>query len=99
MRYMYTNKPTEGCHYFGGSVYGKPVFPNFQERLLIQGWVFDVSKLPETEKVKETEEAPLSRDERAESLGIPLHDANGKKRHWKLIQGDIEAHDDEHNEG
>ena len=101
MRYMYTNKPDDTCHEING-VYGRPVFLQEEAKLKKLGWTLNANQLQQTksEEVKEAEEeAVLSRDELAESLGISLVDEEGKKRHYKLIQADIEkAQADEHNE-
>ena len=102
MRYMYTDKPDETCHEING-VYGRPVFNHEESKLKKLGWSLnpnDVRKA-ESKEVKEAEkESVLSRDELAESLGVSLYDEEGKKRHYKLIQADIEkAQENEHNEG
>lgn len=101
MRYLYTNQPDERCHEING-VYGRPVFRHEEAKLKKLGWVSNAEQLPkaESKEVKETKkENVLSREELAESLGVSLYDEGGKKRHYKLIQADIEkAQADEHNE-
>lgn len=103
MKYLYTNNPDKYCHDFGDNVHGRPVHDSEERNLIDLGWVRDASKLPKTEskEVKETEEeSVLSRDELAKSLGISLHDDEGKKLHYKLIDSAIkEAQANEHNEG
>ena len=106
MQYLYTTEPDERCKEVSQGIYRRVVQSYQVEELKAKGWVKDASKLTKKsdskEEAKETaqEESVLTRDELAKSLGIPLHDDEGKKRHYKLIQGDIEkAQADEHNQG
>lgn len=98
MKFMYTTTPDKHCHDFGNGIYGRPIFAGDQKAKLKDGWKFDEKQLPkaESKKAEEVKEVK-SRDEIAESLGISLYDEEGKKRHYKLIQADIEAQN-EHNE-
>ena len=102
MIYLFTNEPDEHCHEING-VYGRPVHNYEKKALISKGWVKNASELSkaESKEVEETEEeAVLSRDDLAESLGIDLFDAEGKKLHYKLIDSAIkEAQANEHNEG
>lgn len=108
MRYLYTNNPDEWCHKVADGVYGKPVQASQQAALMAKGWKLKPEQIEvsnEKSKSQEsteeaTQEKVLSRDEQAELLSIPLIDDEGNKRHWKVVQADIDkALSDEHNEG
>ena len=105
MKFLYTTKPDDHCHDFKDGTFGRPVHTTEMKALIEKGWVRNANELAkESNSKKETKEATkeesvLSRDDLAESLGISLVDEDGKKRHYKLIQADIDkAQADEHNE-
>ena len=107
MKFLYTTKPDKYCHDFGEGVHGRPVHTSKIKEMLDKGWVRDAKQLTKESgsSKAETKEATkekglLGRDELAKSLDIKLTDDEGKKLHYKLIDGLIEkAQANEHNEG
>lgn len=100
MKYLYTDKPDEGCHEVDG-VYGRPVHSHQVTKLLRLGWKANVADVPSTKKSKKetTKDSATIRKELALSLGVAITDENGDPLHYKLIDSAIEkAQADEHNE-
>ena len=104
MKYMYTNEPDELCHAING-VMGRPVGTLEQKTLKLKGWVFDASKVKESNRKAEAKEAPkeedglLTRNEKAAKYGVKITDENGNKIHYKLLDGLIlKAQSNEHKE-
>lgn len=100
MKYLYTDKPGEGCHEVNG-VYGRPVHSHQVTKLLRAGWKANPADLPKAKESKKEakKDSATMRKELALSLNVAITDDNGDPLHYKLIDSAIEkAQANEHNE-
>ena len=52
MRYMYTDKPDEGCHEVSPGVFGRPVHAYLMKKMLAAGWKANPSEVAPAEESK-----------------------------------------------
>lgn len=95
MKYLYTDKPDEGCHKVNG-VYGRPVHTDEEKKLKAAGWKEHTYELQQhTEEEQEAEEEVIPEDD----LRKLYEETFGEKPHHKMKLETIRAKLDEELDG